>query len=1333
MTSPAKKSRWRHLRRFFVITLGILLPASAAAILFIWSGAADRAARRAIVHRLEALTGGAVELTRFHFDWWHFRADLHGLTIHGREPAGTPPFFQVKQLLLDIHVDSLFQKKISLQEVILSGTEVHVRVNADGSTNLPSPKSAFPGGMPLRERLFALSVRKVRIEDGVVLFNDVKLPLAAQGGEFSLSLDAGRADGQPIYTGRLTWQQMIFVARRYLPFPSDLSVKFTLEKDAFAIDQLNWRLPHSEVDARASLVSFAKPFWNFRYRGRLDFSDIREILRKPLTPKGRADFSGEGTFGAGRVNVAGHYSAQDIALPYVWFHAGGFSSRGEYHVENRGVQVPDFRAQGLGGTMQGRVAVTFHGLQFRAETQSQDMSLAAIFAALDHDDFPLRRLHWNGAVNAKAVTTWNADFQHIESAGTAEWLSPERLAPGEIPATGRFAYHFVEDNRQVLVNSAEIHTPSTDIVASGLLGLKDSALEATAEVRDLEPWNDFLSAIRGHAAGILPASEHVAGNATWRGRVLGPLDRPTFAGHGKGEGVRYGDLSWDSVEGDVTYSVDKLRIARGHLVRGGTSADIDLTLALDHWSFAPKSMWTLEASLVRAPTDDLQELFHTSYPVHGLLTGQFHGRGTRAAPEFTGLFDLAEGEALGIRFDRFRGQLVLSREEVRFNNAELRAFAPRSGPSHGPGIITGNLRYGLDRQEIAFDLTGAAIPLEGVQNIQTARFPLGGQMNFQISGQGPLLAPTVNGSMRLIDLRVGKDVLGSFEVKLNSDGSRVTAGLTSAMSAGQLTGEVTLGLGRDYPLSGDITIQKIDLDPFIQAALHLEALTGHSSVDGHFQISGALAHPETLAVDANLSRVSFEYEHVRLDNSAPVRIRYMRDELRIEQAALRGTDSDFHLAGSARFTGNRAVKLDIGGTLNLRLASGFLPNLEAAGPADVNASFGGTLDRLRINGKIHVADASARYGDFPAGLTHVNGDFVFDSTRMLFEKVTAESGGGRLEFSGTLQYGEGPLHYDFTAVINRVRLRYPEGMSWLVGGSLRLSGTTQAGLLSGRVTVDRLVLSQGFDFGSVLVAAKEGGPAPVTHSAYLRNLQFDIEAVSGPDARMEWPGAQFAAEASLHARGTWEHPSILGHIHLLSGNITFRGNRYALTRGDVNFSKPFRLDPELNLEATTTIRQYEVTLTFSGSASHLTLAYRSDPPLPSNDIITLLALGRTGEESELRTSTASASQSAGASALLSEAISSQLGGRLERLFGITRLRVDPFLAGTTTEQNSPARVTVEQQVTRDLTVTYITNVTSTQQQVIQVEYNVDRNVSVIALRDENGTFGLDIKIKKRFK
>ena len=105
----------------------------------------------------------------------------------------------------------------------------------------------------------------------------------------------------------------------------------------------------------------------------------------------------------------------------------------------------------------------------------------------------------------------------------------------------------------------------------------------------------------------------------------------------------------------------------------------------------------------------------------------------------------------------------------------------------------------------------------------------------------------------------------------------------------------------------------------------------------------------------------------------------------------------------------------------------------------------------------------------------------------------------------------------------------------------------------------------------------------------------------------------------------------------------------------------------------------------------------------------------------------------GASALLSEAISSQLGGRIQRLFGVSHFSVGPSVATLNTQQNSIASVTIEQQVTRGLVITYITDVTTTQYQVIQIEYTINREFSVVALRDENGTFGLDVVRKTRFK
>src|SRR5260370_27806752 len=149
---------------------------------------------------------------------------------------------------------------------------------------------------------------------------------------------------------------------------------------------------------------------------------------------------------------------------------------------------------------------------------------------------------------------------------------------------------------------------------------------------------------------------------------------------------------------------------------------------------------------------------------------------------------------------------------------------------------------------------------------------------------------------------------------------------------------------------------------------------------------------------------------------------------------------------------------------------------------------------------------------------------------------------------------------------------------------------------------------------------------------------------------MQWPGAELDAEANIRVRGTWEHPILLGHIHVLSGDLLFHGSRYRVARGDINFANPFRLDPVVNVEASTTIQQYEITLNFNGPASKLTLAYRSDPPLPAHDIVTLLALGRPSQESTPPAAPGGHSVPPAASAVRPRAISRHLGGPVQRLF-----------------------------------------------------------------------------------
>ena len=86
------------------------------------------------------------------------------------------------------------------------------------------------------------------------------------------------------------------------------------------------------------------------------------------------------------------------------------------------------------------------------------------------------------------------------------------------------------------------------------------------------------------------------------------------------------------------------------------------------------------------------------------------------------------------------------------------------------------------------------------------------------------------------------------------------------------------------------------------------------------------------------------------------------------------------------------------------------------------------------------------------------------------------------------------------------------------------------------------------------------------------------------------------------------------------------------------------------------------------------------------------------------------------------------------MFGASRIKIDHQGLATETSptQTGPA-VTIEEQVKNNLTLTYTTSVSQASQQIIQAEYNLTRNVSIVALRDQNGVVSFDVRMRRRKK
>jgi translocation and assembly module TamB len=1328
-----KEAKWRRILwvEHLLWVLGTwLLLLIALAIIAVGSGLANPLIRKVLIHRIEALTGAPVEIRTVSVGWFSLNATINGLVVHGKEPAETEPLLSVEQIHVGLRIDSFWGRRVGLNDLVLEEPRLHVLVNKDGASNLPS----LPHGnsnQPTLQRLLDLRAHHVQIDNGSILYNNVKSLIGVEGNELRLRVDLGGSPEQPKYLGSLDWQSIQLARRRDVPVPANVSAKFTLSHEGFTVEQAVIDVARSHLDLHAETKDLVNPTWSYKYRAWLDLLDLRETFRTPEVPLGRIDLRGEGTVANGSFLGSGSFVGDNITLRFNDFHSANLSSRSSYTLEPTQVVLPDFAAYALGGSVKGRITMRYAGLLFRCETRLQGVRLSSVLPAVDHPGFPLDPLHWDAVISGDTVETWRANFRDFEVSANMNWAAPEEVVEGDIPVDGFWKLRYRDVTSTLVISQGHFETPSSRGIVTGVLAPKKTAMEAHLNIGSLLDWNDFIHAIAGEKPGT-PEAARIAGSLVWDGTITGPSAGPEFNGTFRGERLRYANVRMDAIEGNMSYSPDHLTISRGRVVRGEMQAEIDGQLQLTDWEFRPNSTWSSEMSLEKVPLDALMEVVREHYPVQGVVTGQFHGRGTLAEPMITGQIDVSDGEAYTVPFNLLRGQLTVLPDEVRLSNAELRFFAPGTEKTGGAGIVTGNVAYRFADRSLTTDLVGASLPLANFRRIRANNLPLSGQISLRLKSSGPILQPQAQGNFRVVDLQVGTEVIGSFEADLNADGKTARLKLSSAMSEGAIGGNITLGLSEPYPLNGKVSIKNMNLDPYLVSALHLHQFNGHGTADGDITVNGDLQNPAGLVVDGNFSRLILTYAGVQLENSGPVHLTSSRDSLTIENVSLKGTDTNAEVAGSIQFTGRRLISLKLNGSLDLQLLSGYIPDVSTTGHADVNASLEGTLDRPRIVGRVKLDNVSARSSSFPTGLSNLSGDLVFDANRLFFQNLTGQAGGGLISLSGTVNYSDRPLRYDISAKTDRLRIRYPEGVSWLLGGSLRLTGTMQGGLLSGKVSIQRVTLTEGLQSASILSSSTTPGG---TTSGFLRNLQFDVEATAAPDARMEWPGAHLEAEATLRVRGTADRPILLGHVHVLSGEMFFHDSRYRISRGDLNFANPFRLDPVINVEATTTIQQYEITLNFSGQASKMTLSYRSDPPLPSSDIIDLLAIGQTNTE-VTRTGTTTQTGSAGASALLSEAISSQLGGRVERLFGITRFRVDPALAELGTSgsgQNAAARVTVEQQVTPNLTVMYVSNVSSTQQQVIQVEYNVTRSISVVALRDQNGTFGIDVRFRKRLE
>jgi translocation and assembly module TamB len=468
-----------------------------------------------------------------------------------------------------------------------------------------------------------------------------------------------------------------------------------------------------------------------------------------------------------------------------------------------------------------------------------------------------------------------------------------------------------------------------------------------------------------------------------------------------------------------------------------------------------------------------------------------------------------------------------------------------------------------------------------------------------------------------------------------------------------------------------------------------------------------------------------------MQNQSPADLNYSHLQLTLARFRMQGPSTNIELGGSVNFKHPHPLNLTAQGNVAANIVSLFAPDIQATGGSDLELHVGGTIVHPQMAGTLAINDVSLGYGDFPVRLNALNGKVRLEGERAVISSLDGTIGGGKVSMSGFLLL-QGVPRYQLRTHLSQVRVRYPSDFTSVMDGDLILGGTANQGQLSGAISIRNIFANENLNLASLL--GESSNPlTPLSigvSSPFASKINVNVQIQTALPVSIETQNLRVVSDADLRIQGTLANPVVVGSINFRNGQAVFRGNRYTLSRGEISMTNPFQTSPILDLQATTRIDQYDLTIEISGPPDRLRLAYRSDPPLPTEDILSLLAFGFSQRQQAFSPTTRNPSSSAGASALLSEALSNQVTGRIQRLFGVSRIKYSPY----STQPGALGRpvLTVEQQLAPDLTLTYETSTANSQYRVIEFVWSVNERMDVRGFRDQNGIFGLEIRFKRRF-
>ncbi len=1138
------------------------------------------------------------------------------------------------------------------------------------------------------------------------------------------------------------------------------------------------------LEITGTLQDFARPRWQAEAAGDLDMRLLDSITGYPFAPQGIAHLDLAGAGGAGVFRIDGNLRVEDGSYIGTGVVATGLHLDTHVHADQDRLLITSIVARfRQGGQMEGvvdlspwlpgvpggaelraagsvgeraaptRKAVPLHPppsvipMNGKVTSELKGVSLDTILDMVSRS--PFKRLGIGALLNGSASAIWqNGNARTLTVSANLKLSPPLQTPAAESPASGAVDATYAQRDGSVALRKLEVDMPASQLTAHGNLGaypvVSPTALTIDFKSTNLGEFDTVLRSLglrRDGKAGTAALPAALTGLASFHGSWTGSLENPRLAGIAKATslaieipaagalGAAPGQsqfVHWDSVEATGSYSAARIAVEHAVLLRGGTKIALSGSLQAADASvssrpgFDENSILHLRLEAAEVGIGDVQPFLTQKLPVTGDVDAQIQADGPIHALDGSGWIELDNGSLYGEPVTRVHAQGTLANDRLSLASVTL---------SEPAGSAAANGSYDLKSRRFQVSATGAGLDITKVGWLAEKGWPVTGRLDFSMHGSGTPDDPQLEAKATLNDLALSGEPVGELEFVAHTANRSLVYDMTSRLQSTELTVHGQTAIDGDYATQARLEFSRFNIDSLLKLA-HVKALNGESALAGTVTVEGPLAQPGQLRGEASLQELDATIAGVHLKSAGGIHATLANNRIRMDPLHITGEDTDLRAQGSLALDGVHQLDLAASGSINLKLAETLDSDLTAGGTSTFQVEAHGPLKNPGLRGKIDFENGSLSFEDLPNGLSQLHGTLEFTQDRLEVRSLTAMSGGGPLSVAGYLAYQHG-LYADLSVTGKGVRIRYPAGVSSLADATLHLQGPQNNLLLSGDALITRFSISPDLDIAA-LAAQADAVQTISAPDAPSNHIRLDVHIVSSPQLNFQNAFAKLAGDVDLHLRGTIATPALQGRISITEGNAIIAGTRYELQRGDISFTNPVRIEPLIDLSASARVEDYDITLSLHGTPGEMSVTYRSDPPLPESDVVALLALGRTENQQRIYTQQQEqALSSPTTDALLGGALNATVSSRVQRLFGAGSVKVDPNYLGPF--GNSTSRIIVEEQLGRNLTLTYATDVNTTGQQLLQAEIAINRHVSLLVARDEDGVFSMVLKATRRFK